>query len=531
MSGARVIKKWANDEQQWFVERGAAPTLLVGGIDSGKTTGGCIKGLYLLNHYPGSRMAVIRRSYTQLLKTTMETWYQWCTPRMYTPKGKRTEAQLDLNNGSRVYFIHLDQPNSLDLLAGLELNFAYVSQVEEIAEKAWDLLDVRVGRWTGATIPQEDFDAVGGKENWRWHDQEGTCIPPRFLYAEGYVTDEGHWLYKRFSPQSPERSKWMALGYESRIVDTESNVYAIKATVDAALSKDEDYIRRYVRPEWGNPEGKIFRINKLSLLKPEPWLLDKIKRTMKLHRSLDHGEHSPTCCGWHATDYDGNIITYREYYQPDALVSDHRRAIFELSKEDSLDSVDPPKYYSNLADPTMFRLERGRTLKSKPTWAVADEYKDTRLMDPETAIYWRPSENDEPATRSRMKEYLRIDPNHRHPVTGQKGAPHLYFIIKTKDYPNGCDKITQEIGAQVRKKSKIGDREVWLDDRDDTVPDHGYDMEKYFVISRPSLGPMIEKQESKPGEIPLAVFEKAAQAARHRRRLEQRMRGVSGRGY
>lgn len=522
----KVIKKWANPEQQWFIERGAAPTLLVGGINSGKTVGACLKSIALLHKYPGSRMAVVRRSHTQLLKTTVETWYQWCLPQMYD-KGSRNESVLNLNNGSRVYFIHLDQPDSLDLLAGLELNFAYVSQVEEISEKAWDLLDVRIGRWTGASVPAEaieDYESATKKE-WRWKNSEGVYLPPSYLFAEGYVTDEGHWVYRRFAPESPERERWAKQGYESRIVFSETNIHANKTTIEAALSKDDDYVRRYVRPEWGNPEGKIFKIDPLSLLRPESWLLDKIMQSMKLHRSLDHGEYSPTCCLWDATDAYGNIFIYREYYVPDALVSDHRKAIYELGKEDGA------RYHSNLADPSIFNKIRGRTLDKKPQWSVADEYTDTKVMPKETAIYWQPAENDEEATRSRLKEYLRVDPTHRHPVTGQLGAPRLYFLIKTSSYPRGCNMVTKEIGAQMRLKAKVGDREVWLDERDEKVIDHAYDAVKYFVVSRPSLGPEAPPTVVPLGQIPLAEFEKLEAFTRRRKRLEDRKAGVSKYGY
>jgi hypothetical protein len=453
---------------------------------------------------------------------------------MYDPAkgGKRTEQVLTLNNQSRVYFIHLDQPNSLDLLAGLELNFAYISQMEEISEKAFDLLDVRVGRWTGATIPKSEFDQVGGRKNWPWKSESGDCIPPRYLFGEGYVTDEGHWMYDRFAPESPNREKWAALGYDSKIAYTENNIYAIKETVKTALTKDSDYIRRYVRPEWGNPEGKIFKIDPSSILEPTPWLVERIIRTMKLHRSLDHGESAPTCCLWHGTDFDGNIFTYREYYEPDKLISEHRQNIFELSRLDGTQfSGAPVRYHSNLADPTIIRNDRGRTATSDPEWSVSDDYRDTRVMPKETAIYWTPSENDEMATRSRMKEYLRVDPNHRHPITGQMGAPRLYFLKKTSEYPHGCSKVISEIRNQQRKKSKVGDRDIWLDERDDSIVDHSYDAEKYFVVSRPSLGPMEAEKPLGPGEMRLSDYVAAEAQVRSRKRMMERRLGVGRYGY
>ena len=530
---SRVIRSWSNSKQQWLVERGAAPTLLVGGINSGKTVGCVLKLLALLQKYPGSRAAIVRRNQNQLKKTTMESFYQWCHPKMYD-RGSRNETELNLNNGSRVYFIHLDQPNSLDLLAGLELNFVYVSQVEEISEKAWDLLDVRVGRWTGAVIPEEDFKECEGRDKWPWRNDLGDCVPPRYIFAEGYVTDELHWLYTRFADESPERETWKGLGYESKIVWSEENVYAIRATVEASLAKDEDYVRRYVRPVWGNPEGKIFRILPDSVINPDDpgneTLVERIQRTMKLHRAMDYGETAPTCVGWFGTDWDGNIFVYREYYEPDKLVSEHRQLIYELSKADGF-GLAPPRYYSNYADPTLINVSHGRTATAKPSWSPADEYSDTRIMDKETAISWQPSENDEDATRSRLKEYLRLDPNHRNPITRKMGAPRIYFLKKTASYPNGCNRITKEIAAQQRVRAKVGDREVWLDERDKTIVDHAYDMTKYFVVMRPALGPMIPQAPPEPGTIRLVDYEKETSSSRERKRLQERREGVAVYGY
>ena len=344
---AKVVKDWANHQQAWIYLRGPAPSLLVGGQDSGKTTGCVLKGLTLLQTYAGSRLAIIRRSNVQLQKTVMETWFQWCAPGFYRPQGSfnQNTGVLDFNNGSRVYFLHLDQPDSLDVLAGLDLNFAYVSQVEEISEKAWDLLDVRIGRWTGAQIPQHILDAFpGGPTAWPWRSEEDPEIrvPPRYIFCEGYVTDETHWLFKRFADSDPvegvhehaDRARWRTKSYECKIVNSDENKYGIRAVTEALLSKDQDYVRRYVKPVWGNPEGTLFSISPLSLLEPTPELLNLIKHNMRLYRCMDHGDAAPVCVGWYGADHDGRVFFFREYYQGNLVVSQHRKALFELSTDD-----------------------------------------------------------------------------------------------------------------------------------------------------------------------------------------------------
>jgi hypothetical protein len=91
-------------------------------------------------------------------------------------------------------------------------------------------------------------------------------------------------------------------------------------------------------------------------------------------------------------------------------------------------------------------------------------------------------------SRSRIKEYLRVDPEHLHPITREKGAPRLFFVRKTTEYPNGCDRAILELKSQKRVKvEEAGGRDIYSDDRDDTVPDHAYDALKYFIISRPAV--------------------------------------------
>jgi len=357
-------------------------------------------------------------------------------------------------NGSRVIFLGLDTPGSMGVLQGLEINGAFVDQAEEISEKTWDTIDARVGRWTKLPV-----------------------MPERWLFASANPTDELHWLFERFAEESPQRETWRAKGYECIVADSRSNKFLPQANLDALLGKDDEFQRRFVRGEWGNPEGRIFTVDPLSYLEPTEELLNKIIQGMHLHRSLDHGDSAPTCCLWEATDGDGNIFVYREYYVPDKLVSDHRRAIVVMSGREV--------YRSQLADPSIFHKT---AQKYGGKWSISDEYADAQVMPRNTALFWSPADNAEMTSRSRIKEYLRVDPEHLHPITREKGSPRLFFLRKSHDHPSGCDRAILELKSQKRVKvEEAGGRDVYSDDRDDTVPDHAYDALKYFVVSRPSV--------------------------------------------
>jgi hypothetical protein len=151
-------------------------------------------------------------------------------------------------------------------------------------------------------------------------------------------------------------------------------------------------------------------------------------------------------------------------------------------------------------------------------------------MDKETAIYWTGAENDEAVTRSRLKEYLRVDPLHRHPITGQLGAPRLYFIKKTKNYPNGCDFAIKEIRAQKRVElgTSSDGRKMYSEERDPKVVDHAYDMVKYFVVGRPSLGAADTLPEAPVGQMRVDDYERLAKERGSARRRDQRRQGVEG---
>jgi len=493
-TGARPIE-WASDAQRWFFEAGPQPTLLLGGLNSAKTFGACLKILNLAFTYPRSHIAVVRKTSKYLRKTTMQTFYAMLDPAHYA-KGARNDndGYLRLNNGTEIFFIHLDTPDSLTLLAGIELNFGFVDQVEEISATAWETLETRVGRWAYAEVPErlvKEHESSG--HPWPWRTKSGKALPPPYLFATANPPgDELHWLFEHFSEDSDDwKTKWKYQGYQYRKTDTRENRFASKQNIDVLLSRDDAWVDRFVRGNWGRPEGCIFRVDPQSLIEPEPSLVARIRNMMRLGRALDHGDTAPTCCLWGAADGDSNLYIWQEYYQPGMTktgkeygISDHRRSITEMSRG--------LVFSSNLADPQIFYKSRNISgyAKRSQRWSIADEYRDRQLILEDTAIHWTEADNNEDATRSRLREYLKIDPNHKHPITGQIGAPHLYFIEATEDYPRGCDRVVAELKAA--KRVQIGEsngRPIFSDERDPTIADHALDALRYYVVSHPAPTP------------------------------------------
>jgi len=439
--------------------------LWVSGYGAGKTYAACQKAVALMCKFPGYRVAIGRDSYTELKRTTMQTFFKVCPPELYSEDfgGKRVDSlgYLDLINGSRVYWMHFDQYDE-SALRSLEINMAIVDQAEEVSEGVYLTLDSRVGRWDNVTIPEDikDFLPV--------NKFTGKRIAPAYTILLANPPDEGifSYLYTRFHPDSKESDQNSHAYFQS---DSRENAALPDEIVATYLTRDEEWINRYVRGEFSQGAGSIHSVPQECVLEvDEHWVRQNLLKRATLTRVLDHGASAPTCCTWWAT-LNGQDFCYREYYAPDKIISDHRKTIAELSGDEF--------YSMNVADPQIFK----KTLeKYGGFWSVADEYRDTTIDAP--PILFLPADNNEFATRNRINELFRKSPAFKHPVTGEVGAPAIYFIKRTADYPHGCEHILRETNSQ-RKRflAEINGRKVYSDEREPSIADHAYDTLRYKV--------------------------------------------------
>lgn len=522
MSRIKEIREFWPAQKRFF-EAGPAPFMFMGGVGSGKTVIGILKMLYLLDQYPGARGAIVRQRFSQLKRTTAATLWQLLDPR-HIARRNDNEGIIRLKNGSEILLVHLDKPDSIDNLKSLEISFAYLDQAEDVSAEAFDVLVERVGRWTGGSMKG------GWPSDWAYKTELGECLPPPYVFLSAYSPGWDNWITARFWEEGAEREHYRKQGYRYVVGSTRENKALTKQYIKGRLSMGKEYVERYVDAStWGANEGRIFTLDDLSLLEPDPSLLNRILHRMRLHRVYDHGEFSPSACLWYATDHDNNIFFYREYMKEGLLVNQHRHNIYEYSRDDS-GGGSPPSYYSNLADPHIFDKTRGRTLDSAPSWSVADEFSDTRVQDPQTAIRWRPADNNEEMTISRMRQYLWVDPNHRHPLSGEMGAPRAYFIRRTPAYPRGCHEVLVDIRSAKRVEVGIAPdgSKQYGDERDEKVRDHLLDDVRYAIGARPALGMRPAEPPIKDGHISLREYEKATE---ERDRMKEKMERVGFRGH
>lgn len=450
--------RFANDQQREFYYARQRNQVFSGGFNNGKTFIGCFKATTLLLTFLNYRCIIARQKYTDLRRTTMQTFFKQF-PSELVESHNEQEGYTGFKNGSGVFWIHLDNVDE-NTLRGLETNSVLVDQAEETEEKVFDVLDARVGRWDGVIVPPALLDAY---PDWPKNKISGNHIVPSYNMQLANPDTQYHYLYRKGHPDSVERQPdwyWVDGEWDPELGSRES--------YDIALKHDKEWVDKYVKGKWGMSSAQIHFIPPECLIEPNEKLLDRIKTKGNLFRSMDHGDSAPTCCLWFCA-IDGIFICYREYYVPSRVISYHREAISDLSADE---------YYSgNYADPQIFKKT---AQKEGGYWTVSDEYTTTDINAP--ALGWSPADNNEFATRNRINELLRPSARFKHPVTGVSPAPGIYFIKSSPDYPYGCKEAIKQLGAQRRELiGTIDGKSVYSDDRDGNVPDHAYDPIRYFV--------------------------------------------------
>lgn len=512
-SGPRQIE-WASETQRQVFEYGPWPCVASGGFNATKTTAFILKIIQISHLYPNNRGVIARRVAKELKETTMASFYKWCPEQLYTPRrhtddqGKRSDSEnyLRFNNGSEVLFMHMDDPETENVIRGLEINWFFIDQAEEIEEEIFDLLMLRLGRWDKTVVPDQ---LLAQQANWPWFDRQGRPIPPTYPMLTCNPDHELHWIYRRFHPESAEYDEkrfldedtgllrsYKDLGYRMFAMNTLDNKFLTKQQRSLLMSKDEMYQRRYVRGEWGLPEGQIHTVPKESVLEYTTELHRHLVTSCTLHRTLDHGDSAPTACLWFAVDREGNLFVWREYYMPGTLISDHRRNIHALSSSIIEGVRFQEQYRFQLADPSIFTAF---SQKSGKRWSVANEYSDVKSLPRQTALFWSKGDNDELGTRNRINEYLRVDPERIHPVTKQRGSPRLFFVMKKPGvWDHGADHVVRELKSQKRERLGTDNgKPIFSDKRDENVSDHSYDCLRYMVAACPATPAEIQRKPSR----------------------------------
>lgn len=177
--------------------------LLYGGaIRGAKSYWGCMEIISFCFRYPNSRWLMLRKSLpvikSTLLKTFRENFLEkgW---QQHVSSFPETTFVLRWDNGSEILFMseNYDDDKELNRFRGLEINGAFIDEVNEIQEVTFDKIVERSGSWFHSPgCPTKILMSCNPAQNWvkdrfyaKW--QNGT-LPAGQAYLQARIFDNPH---------------------------------------------------------------------------------------------------------------------------------------------------------------------------------------------------------------------------------------------------------------------------------------------------------------------------------------------------
>ena len=138
-----LVNKYVPTKKQLIAHNSKARFVLFGGsVGPGKTT-------WLVNHvilhclsFPGAKALICRKYFSDLVSTTYETLLEWLPSRY---KLKIGSSEITFRNGSKILLRGTgESEKDLTKLSGLEISMCALDQADEVPEKAFNILSLRL---------------------------------------------------------------------------------------------------------------------------------------------------------------------------------------------------------------------------------------------------------------------------------------------------------------------------------------------------------------------------------------------------
>ena len=243
------------------------------------------------------------------------------------------------------------------------------------------------------------------------------------VYHAGDIWDAPDWIYP-ISEKKKEIIKWETEPLENddrkRIAEGRARLYGEWHTTAGLVLDEWNPAVHWIEPLWEFPPDNL-----------------------TLYRAIDHGTNNPTACIWFAVDPNLNIFIYRCMYTRGRTVNENVAEIIKLSgnKREPLDNYHDERSGMNFV--------RYREITQREyVWKTA---MDSRSFSTNTGVNQVPLGQIykwaglDRLTKAQGKftdhwvpminQLLLPDPTHKHPVTGELGAPHLYIFNVPENRP------------------------------------------------------------------------------------------------
>lgn len=255
--------------------------MLSGPAETGKTWTSCQKLDALAWKYPGSQLAMVRKTQVSLNATVVRTYMRVIGQNSPVKAfGGSNPQWFDYPNGSRIWLGGMDNPNKV---LSSERDFVYVNQAEELTVDDWEILRTRnTGRGGVAPYAQQFGDCnPGASTHWilsRKNEGNLTFFEtrhednPTLFTGEGEITEQGRRSMAVLDSLTGVRYKRLRLGLwvssEGQVFETYDPAVHLKSRDEVKVldswprfwSIDFGYTNPFVWQEWvQDPDGRLYR--------------------------------------------------------------------------------------------------------------------------------------------------------------------------------------------------------------------------------------------------------------------------------
>jgi hypothetical protein len=177
--------------------------LLYGGaIRGAKSYWGCLEIISFCFKYKNSRWLMMRKDRVVLEATLLKTFKENFLDKgfsHYVKKFSQDDLTLTWNNGSEILFMgeNFDKDKDLNRFKGLEINGAFIDEVNEIQEVSFDKVVERSGTWFHSPgCPTKILMSCNPAQNWvkeRFYNKwKNETLPEGQAYLQAKIHDNPH---------------------------------------------------------------------------------------------------------------------------------------------------------------------------------------------------------------------------------------------------------------------------------------------------------------------------------------------------
>jgi hypothetical protein len=412
-----------------------------GGAAGGGKSDWLLMGALEYVDVPGYAAIIFRKTFTDLALpgAIMARSREWLV--RFEKNGVRWNDQLKqwaFPSGASIQFAYMD--HALDELRYQSAEFQYVAfdELTQFPEAQYTYLFSRLRRPSEGPLSK---------------------VPLRMRAASNPGGVGHQWVKRRFPIDGKPRGRRVFI--PAKLADNE-HVDAV--AYRAGLSHLGETLRLQLElGDWKVAEGLAYQVL-------DEHIVDDfaLQNSHDRFEAADYGLNGAPWCLW-AVDYEGNMIAYDLLYERDKLPSQLAPLVLDrrrLWRTTSAAVMDPSVWHrtgnvNKFGDPAM----------------LSDEFHDN-------GVAITKANNDPRAGMIRLRELLKIDPNHRfppwHPRAGEPGAPRMFF------HRERCAKVVEELESAPLQPLDKADGGEKVDPAWESQHGHAAAMCRYAAMTRPS---------------------------------------------